>query len=437
MTFSWSKNLALTLLVLAFLPLFLLAALLPARRNTIIWGSAPLIHFQYWSDAMRQAGFDSMTIMTGVQKYDSRDSFDRFFDDFVPRFVPGSLRFALGGCFAQLYVLRHASMMCMGFVGFFISYSPLRRLEPWLFRLAGIRMVLLPFGADGYIHSRIIDQSLLYGLLAARPDFARRELDTLRKVNIWKRYADATIVGLMVDGLGRYDVATNQPLVIDTEKWDAKPAYSDCDGVNGPVRIAHAPSSRGFKGTEFVLEAVETLRSEGLKIELDLIETVPNSEVKGRLHQADILAEQFLAIGYGTNGLEGLACGLPVMANLSHEAYTRVFRRFGFLNECPIVSTTPESMTDNLRVLVRNPALREQLGRASRAFAEKYHSFATAAYMFGAVHDKIVLGKDIDTLNLFNPRSSPYSLGSPRIEHPLFENLLPEHYFAKPGAKLA
>ena len=38
-----------------------------------------------------------------------------------------------------------------------------------------------------------------------------------------------------------------------------------------------------------------------------------------------------------------MASGLPVLANLDHEAYTTVFRRYAFLNECPILSSSPET----------------------------------------------------------------------------------------------
>jgi glycosyltransferase involved in cell wall biosynthesis len=144
-----------------------------------------------------------------------------------------------------------------------------------------------------------------------------------------------------------------------------------------------------------------------------------------------VLAEQFLAPGYGTNGVEGLASGLPVLANLEHEAYSRVYRRFGFLNECPIVSAAPENLAERLRVLVRNPELRRELGTASRAFAEKYHSYATAQYMFGALYEKLVRGADIDLMTLFHPLLSEYNRRTPRVQHPLIENRLTSEWLSR------
>lgn len=431
MKLSFWKQCVWSGLVGLFLPIFIIAAVLPSRRRTIIWGSIPMIGNKYWSAAMREAGHESLTIMSGTQAYDRREDFDRYFDDFAPRFLPYRTRMAFGSCLAMLFVLRRCAMLCTSYLGFVLGYTWWWRIEPLLFRLSGVKLVVLPFGADGYIHSRIIDPSLLYGLLAARPQFVRRQTATARRVDWWNRHADAVIAGLMVDGLGRWDVTTNQNLAIDVHTWAAKADHNDCNGHNGPVRVLHTPSSRGFKGTEFVLDAVEQLRAEGLQVELILLEGIPNEQVRHTMRSADILAEQFLATGYGTNGVEGLASGLPVLANLEHEAYTRVFRRFGFLNECPIVSTTPETLADNLRALVTNPQLRRELGAASRTFAEKYHSYAAAQYMFGAVYDRLVHGKNVDILNLFHPLLSEYNCRMPRVEHPLRENKLPSQYITR------
>jgi glycosyltransferase involved in cell wall biosynthesis len=189
--------------------------------------------------------------------------------------------------------------------------------------------------------------------------------------------------------------------------------------------VLHTPNHRAFKGTEFLLRAVEELQREGLRIELVLLERVPNEVVRQTMQEVDILAEQFIASIYGLSGIEGMASGLPVIVNLGSEPHTRPFRRYSYLDECPALSTSPETITANLRRLVTDPALRETLGRAGRRYVEKYHSFATAQYMFGAIYRRILEGEDIDLLHLFHPLGSPYVAATPRIEHPLIENRLP------------
>jgi hypothetical protein len=102
-----------------------------------------------------------------------------------------------------------------------------------------------------------------------------------------------------------------------------------------------------------------------------------------------------------------------------------VFRRYSYLDECPAVSTTPETLTTNLRRLVTDPALRQVLGRAGRRYVEKYHSFATAQYMFGSIYNRILDEEEVDLPRLFDPLSSPFVRSAPRIEHPLVEGKLP------------
>src|SRR5687768_9305740 len=103
---AWPKLVLWNLLVGLFLPVFLIAALLPARRKLLVWGSAPLISNKYWSEAMRAAGLESMTIMSTLYAINRREDFDRLFEDFAPSGLPRALRFAIGACFAFIFLLR-------------------------------------------------------------------------------------------------------------------------------------------------------------------------------------------------------------------------------------------------------------------------------------------------------------------------------------------
>jgi glycosyltransferase involved in cell wall biosynthesis len=424
---SWPKLILWNLMVALFLPLFVAAALLPSRKRTLlVWGSAPLKAYKYWSEAMREAGLPSVTLMANLYAINQRSDFDYYFEDFAPRALPRPLRFALGSCLALIHVLRRGAVLHTSYWGFALTLSAFWRLESFLLRLAGVKTVVIPFGADAYLYSRVVDTSLRYALLSSYPQLARMEVQTRARVEHWNRHADAVIATLMIDGLGRWDVTANQIFVIDTRVWSPRREYSTNDGRNGPVSVIHTPNHRGFKGTEFIVEAVERLCAEGLQVNLVLLERVPNEEVRSLLQGADILAEQFIATGYAMSGVEGMACGLPVMANLEHEAYTRVFRRYGFLNECPILSTTPETLVSNLRRLVEDPALRKDLGRAGRRYVEKYHSYAMARYLFGSIHDRLLRGKQVDLINLFHPLKSEYNRSSPVVAHPLVESRLPD-----------
>jgi hypothetical protein len=104
------------------------------------------------------------------------------------------------------------------------------------------------------------------------------------------------------------------------------------------------------------------------------------------------------------------------------EEYLQVFRRFSFLDECPVVAADPDTFASVLRRLVTDPALREVLGRAGRAYAEKYHGPATTRHLFGAVHARL-RGEPVDLMNLFHPLRSDY-VRDRRIVHPLVRSRL-------------
>lgn len=414
------------LLVTAALPVFLLAALLPARRRDLyVWGSRPVISFRYWSQAIQGLGLPSMTIMQDHYAINRAEDFDRFFPSFAPNWLPHLARMGLGTCAALVFVLRRGKVLHLPFDGFALNASIYWRLEARLLRLAGVRTIALPYGADGYVYSRLIDISMRHGLLSSYPMLARQEAAIGARVAYWCRHADIVIPGFMIDGVGRWDVLLNTIFAIDTSEWTAKPNHTDNDGLNGPVRVMHTPNHRGFKGTEFLIDAVTKLQQEGLQIELVLLERVPNATVRATMQGVDILAEQFIGQGYALSGIEGMASGLPVLANLDHEAFTTVFRRYGFLDECPILSSPPERLKENLRLVVTRPDLRRELGRAGRAFAEKYHSFATAQYMFGSVYDHLFGRREVDLMNLFHPLKSPYNRATPQVRHPLIANRFP------------
>lgn len=403
-----------------------IAYLVPARRTTLVWGPDPILSNRYWSLAMRDAGWDSVTLMHGVYAINARSDFDLYFNDLVPGWLRRlGLTGTLGPAAALIWVVRNARVMHMPFSGGVLGRTRWWRLEAGLLRRKGIRTIVIPYGGDAYLYSQVIDPSLRVALLMSYPAAARREGEIAERVAYWTRHADVMITGPMIDGLGRTDVVTVQAFCIDTRSWTPKSTYSGHDGRSGPVRVLHTPNHRGFKGTEFLLRAVDELQREGLLVELVLLEAVPNEQVRQTMQEVDILAEQFIASIYALSGIEGMASGLPVLVNLESEPHTRPFRRYSYLDECPALSTSPETLTENLRRLVTDPALREALGRAGRQYVEKYHSFATARYMFGEIYRQLLDGEAVDLMRLFDPLASPYVTATGRIDHPLVENRLP------------
>jgi glycosyltransferase involved in cell wall biosynthesis len=85
------------------------------------------------------------------------------------------------------------------------------------------------------------------------------------------------------------------------------------------LRVAHAPSSRQTKGTEYVLKAVE-----GLPVEFDLIENVSHAECLARIAMCDVFIDQFVWGEEGMAAKEAMSMGKPVLCWTNHSFPTAV-----------------------------------------------------------------------------------------------------------------
>jgi len=372
------------------------------KKKKVIFGTTPIINNKYWCQSLKEIGIEAETLMSGYYKINQKEDFDLYFEDFFPGILRKRvLLYLFAPILVWIYILKNAKIIVTTFEG--IAFKKFFwRLEPILARVANIKMIVIPYGADGYMYSRIKDPSLQQVLLASYPEFARKERDITNKVFYLSKYADVVITGVMTcEGFPRWDACVYQPIIIDTKKWQPKKEYSACNGKNGPVRILHAPNHRAFKGTEFILKVAKELKQEGYDIDLVLLENVPNEKIRETMQEVDILVEQLIATGYAMNGIEGMACGLPVLSNLENSLYTTIFKRYSYLQECPILSTTPESLKDNLKLLIENPDKRRSLGEKGRIYVEKYHSYSTFQYLFETIIRRLN-GESVDLMFLFS-----------------------------------
>lgn len=130
--------------------------------------------------------------------------------------------------------------------------------------------------------------------------------------------------------------------------------------------VLHAPSSRGIKGTAFVLAAVERLRSEGVQFEFRLIENMPNAELIELLSQSDILVDELNSDTVGVLSTEAMASGNAVLTSYL-EDYAKV------PHQCPAINVYKDNIYECLRKVIIDRDLRRRLAREGRAYVEKHH----------------------------------------------------------------
>ncbi len=233
---------------------------------------------------------------------------------------------------------------------------------PWLRRLG--KKIFVHFRGLDLVDLAYFDylRSCSAGKNVLEPQMSRP--DQLRSLALWRKHAHR----LLVSEPDLLQVAPDAVMVqqaIDTDYWQVsnQPTAGATDGI---IRVAHAPSLRRKKGTEFVEQSVGELKAEGLPVELVLIEKVPFHEVKDLYLKCDVGVDQVLYGWYGKVSIELMALGRPVVCYIDP-------RWLQCRGDMPIVSARPVELTQKLRELVLSANLRHDLGGAGRAYVEKYH----------------------------------------------------------------
>ena len=141
---------------------------------------------------------------------------------------------------------------------------------------------------------------------------------------------------------------------------DITPATPEPCG--GPIRIAHAPTHFGAKGTSFVLAAIAELRAAGVAFEFDLIQGVSHDEAIARIAQCDLFIDQLLAGWYGGAAVEAMMLG-----KARHCLYPRQRLRLGPAGFPPRFADHVGDPGHARRGAARPPCTRSRLSAPTRS----------------------------------------------------------------------
>ena len=164
---------------------------------------------------------------------------------------------------------------------------------------------------------------------------------------------------------------------IDLTKFD----FVGCEHKNGKVRIVHAPSHREKKGTKYILPIIERLKKE-YDIGFILIENKTNEEASEIYKEADIVIDQLVLESHGIFPIECMALGKPVLCRIDEKLMK-------YYPDLPILRTDPDSLYDNLKLLIENPDLRKELGEKGRKYVEEVHDSRKIAKQLIEVYKSI------------------------------------------------
>ena len=351
---------------------------------------------------MQSLGYQSTTLVWDVYPIHERSDFDLLLGDLGPK----TRLFDLWRDYALfVWVLRNADIVLTFFDGGFLQKTPYRWLELAILKVARKAVIVSPYGGDVAVRGYLAGWEQVMPL--DYPDVVARSDATRARVDWFARQANVTVRNVNPGYLPRVDVVWPNQYALDADQFTPG-RKSEADGRNGPVTVLHAPNHRQIKGTADLLDAVDTLRGEGLDVTLVLLERRPNREVRDALHEADIVAEQFL-VGYGLLAVEGMASGAAVISNVGW--LPDEIRQHPAISESPIVDANPETLTDRLRELVLDPPRRRRLGTEGRTYVLRWHTAVAAANTWHSIVSAVWTGSPVPCRSLpLNPHSGDQQL---------------------------
>jgi len=131
--------------------------------------------------------------------------------------------------------------------------------------------------------------------------------------------------------------------------------------------LLHVPTNPHIKGTEFILRAVENLKKKGLEFEFKMVRQLTQEQFFSVLSSCDVYIDELRCGGHGMTAVEAMAMGKPTISYIRDNLIDK------YPNDLPLVNANPKTIERELEILILDAALRNKIGKASRAYVEKYH----------------------------------------------------------------
>lgn len=382
----------LVLLHLAVTPVVALTRLVPRRRDRPVrslWAGNPILTLPIKAASERLLGVEAETLVDTT--YHITDRFDHDIERWRSRPIVGKLVPFV------VFVWACARFDRLHFFcdrGLLPSFTPRRfnAWELWLYRRLGKQVFFWCYGAD--VRTRRPTEQLgrfNCCLHCPAPGIACICDERLGDANIEtiRRYATAIF--------SQGDMTHYTPGSInDLYYWpvdleiEAGARYAPRYPTAGdrPLRVVHAPNHREFKGTQYLIDAVERLRAEGVRIELELVEGRSNTEALEVYRDADVIFDQCLIGHHGYLAQEAMALGKPVMCYIRDPQSTLLEP-----SECPIINAMPPEIEPTLRRLAGpDRSTLGDIGRRGRRYIERHHTPRRFADRLARAYEQLGVG---------------------------------------------
>jgi hypothetical protein len=212
----------------------------------------------------------------------------------------------------------------------------------------------------------------------SNPEFFQRKYRKLSRTNLLVSTPD--LMHLLPGARWQPNlVPVNEPLFMPQRS-----RFDDCD----KLKVCHSPTRKDLKNTDEFLAAVKALKKEKIRLDVDMIDDVPNDECLARKRRCHVLFDHMQGY-YGVSSLEGLSQGVAVIAGLNEWNRERV-AEFAGTDDLPwIMAYDQASLEDRLRVFDADRDLCRRAGMKGRVFMEESWSDERVANHLTAFYETL------------------------------------------------
>jgi glycosyltransferase involved in cell wall biosynthesis len=367
--------------LLVLWPLHWLLALSLGQRRYSVWTGRPIITLGVKARAERLLGVPALSVVT--QSYHVSNEFDR---RLASASSPRAWRYLVAWAalaWALLLARRIHTFHDAGFLPPDDRFTFNSR-ELWLYRAFGLQHLVWSYGAD--VRTRAETRALGEPNCCTHCDAVGLHCicDSAKgRRNVERIARHATLMATMGDMNEYVPMARKDlffwPLDLSQDKFaEGAPVLAR----DGRLRVVHAPNHPQFKGSHYLLSAIEQLQAEGVPVELVRVERMANEEALLTYRTADVVFDQCLIGFHGYFALEALALGKPVMVFIRKPSYLL------HPEECPLINVTRETIADTLRALSQDRGRLAELGRRSREYVARYYGLQAFAQRLAVAYQQ-------------------------------------------------
>ena len=272
------------------------------------------------------------------------------------------------------------------------AWTGLLRLEPWIYKIAGIKTLVMGYGGDCQDWNHCPNLLFKHGMNMDYPHVLPKNYRTRQRVDRWTRHADYILSGCdWVDYTPRWNALCLAHFTVDTAELAPR---EDILPDEGPVIVLHAPNHETIKGSRYIVQAVKELADEGYPVALNFVRNATNAQLYEHIRKAHIVADQVVIGWYGMFAVEAMSAGKAVLCYLRDDLVD-LYSFAGLVSpsEIPLINCTRHTVKERLRELLQDRQSLAEAGRQSREFALRHHSVSAMARVFDQANRHMRLGK--------------------------------------------